>query len=526
MGYVGNAPYQGVVDTGNIADNSVTTSKIAPDTVVAADIAPGAVGASELASGAAVANIGYTPLNPANNLSEVTAATARTNLGLGTAATTNSTAYATAAQGTKADSALQPAAIGVTVQGYSASTVVDASYVHTDNNYTTAEKSKLAGIAAGAEVNVNADWTAASGDAQILNKPTLGTLSSLSPSGTASSSTFLRGDNSWQVVAVTPTAVSSQNNTATDYFDIPSGTTAQRPASPATGMIRYNTTNSEYEVYTGSEWKALTTQAAGSYVIEYLIVGGGGGGGRIVGGGGGAGGYIAGSTTISPSVAYSIVVGAGGSPQAAGALPAAGTGSNSSFYSLTAIGGGGGAGYNGNIGTYSGASGGSGGGAWAPNPGGSGTAGQGNSGGTGVANGSYYDETSGGGGGAGASGSSGNSSASGNGGAGTTWSNGTTYAGGGGGGAANGPGATKTAGSAGSGGGGAGGNPNGGSGSANTGGGGGGGAGHSTVGTPGTGGSGVVIIRYVGAQRGTGGTVTSSGGYTYHTFTTSGTYTS
>jgi hypothetical protein len=39
------------------------------------------------------------------------------------------------------------------------------------------------------------------------------------------------------------------------------------------------------------------------------------------------------------------------------------------------------------------------------------------------------------------------------------------------------------------------------------------------------GGSGVVIIRYVGAQRGTGGTVTSSGGYTYHTFNSSGTYT-
>lgn len=40
------------------------------------------------------------------------------------------------------------------------------------NDYTTAEKNKLSGIAAGAEVNVNADWNASSGDAQILNKPT------------------------------------------------------------------------------------------------------------------------------------------------------------------------------------------------------------------------------------------------------------------------------------------------------------------------------------------------------------------
>lgn len=43
------------------------------------------------------------------------------------------------------------------------------------NDYTTAEQTKLAGIAAGAEVNVNADWNATSGDAQILNKPTIPT---------------------------------------------------------------------------------------------------------------------------------------------------------------------------------------------------------------------------------------------------------------------------------------------------------------------------------------------------------------
>jgi hypothetical protein len=40
------------------------------------------------------------------------------------------------------------------------------------NAYTDAEQTKLSGIASGAEVNVNADWNAVSGDAQILNKPT------------------------------------------------------------------------------------------------------------------------------------------------------------------------------------------------------------------------------------------------------------------------------------------------------------------------------------------------------------------
>lgn len=42
---------------------------------------------------------------------------------------------------------------------------------------TSAERTKLSGIATGAEVNVNADWNASSGDAQILNKPTIPTIS-------------------------------------------------------------------------------------------------------------------------------------------------------------------------------------------------------------------------------------------------------------------------------------------------------------------------------------------------------------
>ena len=40
-------------------------------------------------------------------------------------------------------------------------------------DYTTTEKTKLFGIAEGAEVNVNADWNSVSGDSQILNKPTI-----------------------------------------------------------------------------------------------------------------------------------------------------------------------------------------------------------------------------------------------------------------------------------------------------------------------------------------------------------------
>lgn len=49
------------------------------------------------------------------------------------------------------------------------------------NDYTTLEKTKLSGIADGAEANVNADWNATSGDALILNKPTIQDTSLLVP---------------------------------------------------------------------------------------------------------------------------------------------------------------------------------------------------------------------------------------------------------------------------------------------------------------------------------------------------------
>ena len=58
--------------------------------------------------------------------------------------------------------------------------VSDASYVHTDNNFTTALKDKLDGIEAGAEVNVQADWSEvdSTDDAFIKNKPTIPTATS------------------------------------------------------------------------------------------------------------------------------------------------------------------------------------------------------------------------------------------------------------------------------------------------------------------------------------------------------------
>jgi len=314
------------------------------------------------------------------------------------------------------------------------------------------------------------------------------------------------------------------DTSSTGYFDLPSGTTAQRPSSPNTGYVRYNTTEGAYEVYDGLVWTRLSTSSY-PYTFDYIVVAGGGGGGVSISGfetgaGGGAGGYLTGTVNVSPPASYAITIGGGGAGAAGTARSS--NGNTSSFGSLTStVGGGGGAGRTSSPSNYGANSGGSGGGGsgWNNMGGAAGTSGQGNSGGNGTNSDGGTDRNgAGGGGGKGASGGNASGRNGGNGGIGSQWLDGNYYAGGGGGAGGD---------SGGTGGTGGGGNGRGGTGdgfaaTANTGGGGGGGRLGSAGGN---GGSGVVIIRYSGSQKGSGGTVTSSGGYTYHTFTTSGTYT-
>ena len=130
-----------VVSSFNTRNGDVTlTSSDVTTALTYTPLAPAAIGTTVQAYDAQLADIaGLTPTdnsfivgNGTNFVSE-DASTARTSLGLGTAATTASTDYATAAQGTTADSALQPAAIGVSVQGYDADT---AKYDDTTANFT------------------------------------------------------------------------------------------------------------------------------------------------------------------------------------------------------------------------------------------------------------------------------------------------------------------------------------------------------------------------------------------------------
>jgi hypothetical protein len=291
------------------------------------------------------------------------------------------------------------------------------------------------------------------------------------------------------------------------------------------------TTSGDFKIHTftgpGTFCVSCAGNAAGSTLVDYLIVGGGGAGGSGDGGGGGAGGYrespgaASGCYSVSPlgtspaaalpvpATAYPITVGAGGAGRS---TPAPNTGGNqgntSTFSTITSAGGGGGAGGGACSSPYT--PGGSGGGARRDGNGQGGGTGnvpivsppQGKDGGTPNAfPGPSGWNGAGGGGGATANGTggTGNTPASeraGNGGAGATSSiNGTptARAGGGGGGAeGNSP---NCFGTGGTGGGGVGFNPgrSNAAGTANTGGGGGG---RANPGTGSAGGSGIVIIRY------------------------------
>ena len=157
----------------------------------------------------------------------------------------------------------------------------------------------------------------------------------------------------------------------TDAVRIPSGTTQQRPASAANGMMRLNTTTGKLEYYNNGGWNSVggiaatggtitdsngyrthtftgsgtfnITGAGGSVEVEMLGGGGGGstGNGQWAAGGGGAG-YLKVNFTVTAGASYSVTLGTKGLGQTVcDNLNASGTaGGNSAFSTLSAYGGG------------------------------------------------------------------------------------------------------------------------------------------------------------------------------------------
>ena len=176
------------VKTADIRDKEVTSAKILDGTIVNADInASAAIDGSKLqiSSGSvsgSMSSANFTKLAGIETgaTADQTAAEIRTLVG----DATDSNVF-TDADHTKLDG-IETAATADQTDAEIRTAVESA----TDSNvFTDADHTKLNGIATGAEVNVNADWNASSGDAQILNKPTLVTglndLSDVNTSGVA-----------------------------------------------------------------------------------------------------------------------------------------------------------------------------------------------------------------------------------------------------------------------------------------------------------------------------------------------------
>ena len=419
-----------------------------------------------------------------------------------------------------------------------------------DTVSTTVKTRKAPSSQTGTKMNVSVAFYNSAGNYLSSNTPTVVTLT-----------------DAWQEVTFNGLTAPAGTTQAGIWFEpVNAGTTWLATDAFDIDSIQMTKTATA-TAYMDNTWKDLSGNANNATLynginlktesVEVLVVAGGGGGGMDMGGGGGGGGVIYNNSyEVSVGKPITVTVGAGGNggPAAcSGSQPcshqytqSATSGGNSSFGNVTAVGGGYGGssyfGYTPNNGY--GATGGSGGGASGYSDGntgrgGSGTSGQGYAGGG--SSGQYY---SGGGGGAASVGISGPSQP--NGGSGVRYSSVSPFYFGGGGG-----GAEYSAGNGGNGGIGGGGggavgvsyggqgginpglpggggannaqtNQPGGDAGANTGGGGGGGSHYNANNKGGQGGSGIVIVKYKGSPRATGGTITQTGGYTYHTFTSTG----
>lgn len=81
--------------------------------------------------------------------------------------------------------------------------------------------------------------------------------------GTGTSVGLNIGSGKTLAVAGTASVSGTFTVSATDAIKIASGTTAQRPGSPAAGQLRYNTTLGKFEGYNGSVWSSVGGGATG-----------------------------------------------------------------------------------------------------------------------------------------------------------------------------------------------------------------------------------------------------------------------
>ena len=169
----------GSVDDTALATNSVTTIKINADAVTAAKLADNAVVEANIVDNNVTnAKIGTNAVQTANILADsVTYEKIQNVTASGVVLGRNSSGAGIVEEVTAAELRTILNIENGSTGDMSNAEIRAAVEAATDSNvFTDDDHTRLNGIAAGAEVNVQSDWNASSGDAQILNKPTIPTV--------------------------------------------------------------------------------------------------------------------------------------------------------------------------------------------------------------------------------------------------------------------------------------------------------------------------------------------------------------
>ena len=129
----------------------------------------------------------------------------------------------------------------------------------------------IAGVLSVANISVNTNTIASINTNGAVNIQPNGTGKTIINGGGNGSDTAIGGASNANVIYVdasndnvgiktaTPHAGSSLHVNSTDSIIIPTGTTAQRPATNSEGMIRFNTDTSAIEYYDSAEWTSLAS---------------------------------------------------------------------------------------------------------------------------------------------------------------------------------------------------------------------------------------------------------------------------
>ena len=206
------------------------------------------------------------------------------------ASASNWSSCATCAQGTTADNALPKA--GGTMSGNIVMGSDDITFTAggtVDGRDVSADGSKLDGIACGAEVNVQSNWNASSGDALILNKPTIPTDNSELCNGcnytTCTGTVSALGD-----LGITATAA-KLNFTSNVCSDIQTQLNGKSPTAGSTSITTVGTIGTgtwqgtaiaDAYIASASDWNACATSTQGTAADNALPKAGGDMSGNIV----------------------------------------------------------------------------------------------------------------------------------------------------------------------------------------------------------------------------------------------------